>query len=190
MKLSIGSKYVYLLIVSIIALLGIVMIPTYAKFTDNYITSDDVVGFNFDFDIEISNIDEYEEIIVNPGDMARFNINIKNDTDNLVYYGIWYKMISDEKLVGDAIQIGRLKGTNVSSSGSILVGEDVTASYGIINSTNSVVRMYVGVSSSFTSSSDIEYLDGKNLITGEVSILRDVSINSIVIDGVISDSLP
>ena len=190
MRLSIKSKYVYLLIVSIIALLGIVMIPTYAKFTDNYITSDDVVGFNFDFDIEISSIDEYEEIIVNPGDMARFNINIKNDTDNLVYYGIWYKMVDGEKQYDDAIQIGKLKGTNISSSGSILVSEDITASFGIVNSTNSVVRMYVGVSSSSVGVSDIEYLDGKKLITGEVSILRDVSINSIVVDGVISNSIP
>lgn len=190
MRLSIKSKYFYVLVVSIIALLGIVVMPTYAKFTDNYITSDDVVGFNFDFDIEISNIDEYEEIIVNPGDMVRFNINIMNDTGNLIYYGVWYKMVNGEKQLNDSIQIGKLKGTNISSSGSILDNEDVTASFGIINSTNSVVRMYVGVSSSSVGTSDIEYLGGKKLITGEVNILRDININSIVIDGVISDSLP
>lgn len=191
MKFSIKGKYLYLLVIGIVTLLTVVLVPTYAKFTDNYVTDDDIVGFNFDFDIEISNIEEYEEIEVLPGEMTRFNVDVSNDTGELVYYGIWYKLVGMDAMPSDnSIQIGKLKGSNVPSSGSINNGENVTVSLGIINSTNNVIKMYVGVGSSDTSINDIEYLGGKKLITGEVNIVRDITISSITIDGKISDSLP
>jgi len=191
MRLSIKKKYIYLLIVAIITLLGFIIVPTYAKFVDSYVSDEDIVGINLDFDIEISSVDQYEEIVVPAGQMIRFNINIANNTSSSVYYGVWYKLYSPSTMPDDdSIKIGKLSGTTNSTTGSIAQSGVVDVGIGIINSTNSEVRIYVGVESSATSANDIEYLNGKKLISGEVDGVSDIYVSSIIIDGTKSSSLP
>ena len=68
MKKIINKKNTYLLLLLVICLLGIVIVPTYAKFASNYTTADNVVGMSLSFNLSISSIEEYEEIV----DYARF----------------------------------------------------------------------------------------------------------------------
>ena len=46
----------------VITLGGLSLKGTYAKFTSNYTTPDNIVGINLSFNLDISNIEEYEEI--------------------------------------------------------------------------------------------------------------------------------
>lgn len=191
MKLSIKGKYIYLLIVAVITLLGIILIPTYAKFVAGYVTEDDIVGINLDFNLSISSVDQYEEIVIPAGQMVRFKANIANDTSSNIYYGIWYKMYNPSTMPeGNAIQIGKLKDTENGTTGSISSYGTIEVGLGIINSTNSEVRIYIGVESSSTGVGDIEYLNGKKLITSEVDSVSDIYVSSIIIDGAKSSSLP
>ncbi len=188
-KQLVSKKNMYLLLLLIICLLGFIIVPTYAKFASNYSTSEDIVGLNLSFNISLSSIEEYEELVIPAGGSELFNVEITNNTDNVVYYGIWYKMVSPDTLSSD-MAIGKLSGSSVSTSGSIDTGDDTTTSVAVVNSSDTDMKIYVGVASSSTSASDIEYLNGKYLITGEVSIPRDILISSITIDGSSSTGLP
>ena len=189
MKKIISKKNTYLLLLLVICLLGIVIVPTYAKFASNYTTADDVVGMSLSFDLSISSIEEYEEIVVPAGGSERFNVEITNNTGATVYYGVWYKMIDPDTLSSD-ISIGRFAGTDVSTSGNLDNNSTTTVSVIIANSSSSSIKVNIGVASSSTGIGDIEYLGGKYLITGDVSIIRDIMITSITIDGVSTNSLP
>ena len=60
-----------MLFLLVICLLGFVLSPTLAKFTSNYTTDEDIVGLSFDFNIGISNIEEYDEINVAAGEVFK-----------------------------------------------------------------------------------------------------------------------
>ena len=175
MRLSVKSKHLYLLVLGIICLLGIIVMPTYAKFSDGE-TFDNVVGINLDYDISISNIEQFEEIVLAPGERTKFNVNVTNNSGELLYYGIWYKMVNPSDMPNDdSIQIGILEGTDVSTSSSIDNGGEITASIGAINDTEEEIKFYIGVASSSTSTNDIEYINGKYLISGSVIVDRKFS---------------
>ena len=133
------------------------------------------------------NVEEYEELVIPAGGTEKFNINIVNNLGSTAYYGIWYWVDSD---VSSDVEIGKLEGTDVATSGEIANNNEVTVSIAVINNSSSKVKLRIGVGSSTTSTSDIEYLSGKKLITGTVSIPKDIMITSIKIDGIESDSLP
>ena len=181
MKL-VNKKNIYILSLVVICLLMIVIVPTYAKFASNYTTDDDIVGLSLDFDIGISNIEEYEEIVVSAGSSEAFNVEITNSSGSTVYYGIWYKMVQPSE-INSNIEIGRSTDSTVSTSGSIENGESVTATIVIRNTSTSEVKINIGVNSSTTSTSDIEYLGGKYLITGVIEdkvYLSSVAVGSYV----------
>lgn len=159
------KKYLYFLFLFIICLLGIVLVPTYAKFTENFTVDEDVVGFNFNFNLGISNIEEYEEVNISPNDTEIFNVEIKNNIDSTSYYGIWYKMVNPIEKTDD-ITIARLEKVDIPTSGSINANESITTTIIIINNTSSEIKIDIGITSSDTSVTDIEYLGGKKLISG------------------------
>lgn len=159
------KKYLYFLFLFIICLLGSVLVPTYAKFTENFTVDEDVVGFNFNFNLEISNIEEYEEVNISPNDTEIFNVEIKNNIDSTSYYGIWYKMVNPSEKTDD-ITIARLEKVDIPTSGSINANESITTTIIIVNNTSSEIKINIGIASSDTSVTDIEYLGGKKLISG------------------------
>ena len=191
MKLYIKGKYIYLMMLAVITLLGIVIVPTYAKFTHSQSTENDIVGINMNFDIKISGIDQYEEIEVLAGNSYEFNVDISNNTDSTLYYGVWYKMVIPNKMPNDeTIEIGKIKGTTTNTNGTIASENNTIVSVGIVNKTSSTIKIYIGVNSSSTNVGDIEYTNGKKLITGTVDEINDIYIANIYIDGEKSDSLP
>lgn len=170
MRLSVKSKHLYLLALAVICLLGIVIMPTYAKFGDE-VTFDDVVGINLNYNIGISNIEQFEEVVLEAGESTSFNVNVTNSSGSKVYYGIWYKMVSPSSMPNDdSIKIGRTNDSNVSTSGGIEDGDDITSTIGLINNTNEEIKLYIGVASSSTSTNDIEYINGKYLVSGTVNV--------------------
>lgn len=161
----ISKKSFYLLGLLIICLLGIVIVPTYAKFANGFTTEEDVVGVNFSFDLTISNVEEYEEISVDANSYEVFNVEITNSSGGTAYYGIWYKLVSSVADL-DEVVVARLLGTNITTSGSLDNGASKTVTVIAINNSNNNIRINIGVGSSDTSTSDIEYIGEKYLITG------------------------
>ena len=162
-------KSIYLLILLVICLLPFATFPTYAKFPSDYITNNDIVGFELNFNIGISNIEEYEEIKINANNHKAFNVEITNTSDNEIYYGIWYKMISPKTKNND-IFIARVNSTEVATTGNIDSNNNQTVSLVIINKTDSPVKIAIGVATSTDGINNIEYLNGKHLITEYASI--------------------
>lgn len=169
MRRLVNKKNIYLLALFVICLLGAIIVPTYAKFSSNYTTTDDVVGLSLDFNLYISNIEEYEEIVIPAGDTQIFYVQLTNNTGDVTYYGIWYKMIIPDKLE-DGITIGQLNtSTTATTNGSLENDASTSVPIVINNDTTNAIKIAIGVGSSSTSISDIEYLDGKKLITGSAN---------------------
>ena len=168
----IKTKYIYMSFLLIIILIGIVVLPTYAKFPSNYVTSNDVVGLNLSFDVGISNIEEYQEIKIPTGKTKIFNVKVSNSSGALAYYGVWYRMNTPNTKTQD-ITIARLGTTETTTSGSLNNNDNKTISVIIKNNTDSDIIVDIGVNSSTTSTTDIEYLSGKRLISG-VSYVNNI----------------
>ncbi|MDY4996505.1 MAG: hypothetical protein SO108_02190 [Bacilli bacterium] len=155
---------IYFMLLLVISLGGFALKTTYAKFTSNYITSDNIVGINLLFDLNISDIEEPKELNVSPNSTESFDIKVTNSSSSKAYYGVWYKMINPAKKSND-ISVIRSADNTTTTSGSLLTNSNITVTIIVKNNTNSSIRLEVGVASSTTSVSDIEYLNGKNLIT-------------------------
>lgn len=168
-KCFLKKRTLYLLLLLVIGLFSCIVVPTYAKFTSNYTTPEEVVGFQLNFDLAISNIEEYEEVVVAPFGKEIFQVEIENSMSQLIYYGVWYKMVEPKEL-NDKIVIARSERSTISTSGSIDVEGKVVVQLVVINDSDSEVKLNIGVASSETDVSDIEYLDGKHLISGTADI--------------------
>lgn len=164
MNKIITKKNTYLLFLFVVCLFGFIIVPTYAKFGSSYTTPDDVVGLSFNFNLSISNIEEYEEIVVPSGGVVRFNVQVTNNTGSLLYYGIWYKMVDSSQLT-DNIIIAKDASSTVGTTGSINNNVTTTVTIVIENASSSKVKINIGVGNSSVSTSSIEYLDGRKLIT-------------------------
>ena len=159
------KKAMYLLLLLVICLAGIGIKGTYAKFAAGGTTGKDIVSLNLSFNIGISNIEEYEEVVVEANDYKIFNVSIKNSSSNTAYYGVWYQMvIPSEK--NDKIIIARSIDNDIQTTGSISAGDTKVVTIIAKNNTSSTIKLNVGVSSSEKSTDSIEYLGGKKLISG------------------------
>ena len=139
--------------------------PTFAIFSNNYTTDEDVVGLDLNFDLKISNIEEYEELRISANSYEIYNVIVSNGTSDKLYYGIWYKMaIPTEK--NDDIMINKLEDNRTTTSGELEWNEEKTISIIIKNNTSSDIVINIGVATSEESTENIEYLGGKHLITG------------------------
>lgn len=176
----ITKKNIYLLSVFVVSLLLLVIVPTYAKFPSSYTASDNMVGFVLDFNVSITDIEEYEEIVIEPHSYEKFNVKITNNLGHDAFYGVWYRMVEPSAINSD-IQVGKLYGTSVNTSGSIKSGVDTTVTLIIRNDTSNQVKVDVGIATSATSVNDIEYLNGKKLISDTLNLLlREVEVGSYV----------
>ena len=165
MKSITRKKAMYLLLLLVICLAGIGIKGTYAKFAAGGTTEKDIVSLNLSFNIGISNIEEYEEVVVEANDYKIFNVSIKNSSSNTAYYGVWYQMvIPSEK--NDKIIIARSIDNNIQTTGSVSAGDTKVVTIIAKNNTSSTIKLNVGVSSSEKSTDSIEYLGGKKLISG------------------------
>lgn len=169
MKVFTFKKNIYLLSLAIITLLGIVIVPTYAKFIKDYTTSNDVAGMSLSFNIGITNIEEYEVITVPAGGADTFNVKVTNSSDSALYYGVWHRMVEPAEKNSN-ITIARIKEASATTSGELLSNTQVTPAIIIVNNTDTDITINIGVSSSSTSVNDIEYIGGRKLVNGVYSV--------------------
>ena len=175
---QIRSIWCVFLLLFVIILFNFILVPSYAKFSSGYTSLNDFVGMSLDFVVDISKMEEYNQIVIDANSYMQFNVKVNNQIDDVfenvdkVYYGIWYKMVSPLEINSDII-IARLEGTEGLTSGELNSLDVLTISLILINKTDNEITIDIGVSTSFSSIGDIEYLDGKYLITDSVSIPGD-----------------
>lgn len=177
----VSKKNIYMLALFVFILLSIIIIPTYAKFEYN-VTGNEIVSASLNFDVGITNIEEYERLTIGARNTHKFNVQVTNNSGALAYYGVWYRM-STPTVINSDIKIGRLNGTETPTSGSIDIDGVITINGIIINNTDSDIAIDIGVASSDIDTSSIEYLGGKYLITGdipEITYLNKMSVGSYV----------
>lgn len=162
-KKIITVKNAIILFIGIIFLVSLISFgPTYAKFTNDYTTDDNVAEFNYDFNLTLNNVEEYEMVKVNPNDYVVFNVEVYNDTTENIGYGIWYKLTSNNH----DIVISKYSESENETSGQLSTKEKKIVTLIAINNSSSVQRLKIGVASSEKDASTIEYLGGKKLISG------------------------
>ena len=160
------QKKIYFFLVIILIILSCRWLtPTYAKFSNDYETDKDIVGLNLNFNVKVSNIEEYEVIKVDAKSYEVYNINISNDSDDLTYYGVWYKMVKPIE-INDDIIIARLEDNPNKMTDELEGLKDTTVSIIVKNNTTNDIIMNIGVANSSIGINEIEYLGGKRLITG------------------------
>lgn len=159
---KIQVKYIIILFMMVIFIGSFICIrPTYSKFTNDYTTDDNIAEFNYDFNLSINNIEEYEIVKVKANDYVIFNVEVSNDTMDTIYYGIWY-MFEDT----NDITISKYIDSENETSGSV-DGKDTKAITLIaINNSDSTKKIKIGIASSNKSINSIEYLGGKKLVSG------------------------
>jgi hypothetical protein len=157
------KRNIVILFICIILLGSFVSIrSTYAKFTNDYTTEDNVAEFNYDFNLSLSNIEEYEIVKVSPGDYTIFNVQVYNDTSDNISYGIWYKLFAGSS----DIVIAKYSESENNTSGELDSKESKIVTLIAINSSSSVQKIKIGVASTDKDVNAIEYLGGKKLVSG------------------------
>ena len=174
-------KYILLLLIIICSLFIIKANPTYAKFSNDYTTEDDAVGITFDFNLAISDIEEYQSISIDALDAKIFNVKVENNSNNTIYYGVWYRMIEPQDKSNDIV-ISKLDNSIDNTSDSIEAFKDRLITIIIKNKTKSKIGIDFGVASSDKDANSIEYLSGKRLISGteKLTYLKEVETGSFV----------
>lgn len=163
-----NSKKLYLLLLLVIPLLIVVIKPTYSKFTETITTEEDIVNLNTNLNINMTNLEEYKTIIIGSKDYEIFDIELTNNINEKVFYSVWYKLI-EQSTINDNIIIAKLINENAKTQGELEVSETITISLIIKNNTNNQIKLNIGASTSNNSIEEIEYSDGREPITKEVS---------------------
>ena len=170
---------IYFMILLVITLGGFVLKTTYAKFISNYTTPDNIVGMSLIFDINISNFEEPKEINVAPNSSKSFDVKATNSNSSTAYYGVWYKMINPSEKSNDIVIARNASKSSTGTSGSISANGNVTTTLIIKNNTSNSIKVEIGVASSTTSVNNIEYLNGKKLVTDVVGKKFNLNISNI-----------
>ena len=170
---------IYFMILLVITLGGFVLKTTYAKFISNYTTPDNIVGMSLIFDINISNFEEPKEINVAPNSSKSFDVKATNSNSSTAYYGVWYKMINPSEKSNDIVVARNASKSSTGTSGSISANGNVTTTLIIKNNTSNSIKVEIGVASSITSVNNIEYLNGKKLVTDVVGKKFNLNISNI-----------
>ncbi len=160
------KKWLYLLFLFVLMLSYWAITPTFAKFPSSYVTEDDVVGLSLNFDLKMSHIEEYEEIRVSSHSYEVFNVEIDNDTDDTIFYGVWYRLIGDNE---DRVVVSRLSSNLTPTTDVLEYQEKKTVSVVIRNYSLEDVIVQIGVASSTIGVDHIEYLEDKKLISDSLS---------------------
>ena len=158
---QIRSIWCVFLLLFVIILFNFILVPSYAKFSSGYTSLNDFVEMSLDFVVDISKMEEYNQIVIDANSYMQFNVKVNNQIDDIfenvdkVYCGIWYKMVSPLEINSDII-IARLEGTEGLTSGELNSLDVLTVSLILINKTDNEITIDIGVSTSFSSINDIE----------------------------------
>ena len=151
----------YLLGLIVLGLISLSVYSTYAMFTAS-VETNDIVSLSASTLPTESEIVEYERLTIKSKEKKVIEYTVNNNTDNSLYYGVWYEMINPSSL-NDDIVIGKSEDTTSDTLGQLTTGSNAKVLFVIENKTDSNIIVNVGVGYSETSSLNLP--TNRNLIT-------------------------
>lgn len=137
------AKQIYLLVVIIVGIIALSVYSTYALFTFESSTSN-VVDIHIAKSLSVlENIYEYQQVSVDKNSVLTMDVDIYNDLDYDVCYGMWYKIIGNNIDV-DKVQIFQISNSMITSSGVMESLSNVRVTVGIINDNDDSIRINLG----------------------------------------------
>ena len=153
----------YLLGLIVVGLISLSVYSTYAMFTSS-VETNDIVSLSASTLSTNSEIVEYERLTIKSKEKKVIEYTVNNNTDNSLYYGVWYEMINPTS-INDDIVIGKSEDTTNDTLGQLSSGVNAKVLFVIENKTDSNIVVNVGVGYSETSSLNLP--TNRNLITEE-----------------------
>ena len=153
-------KESYLLIIIIVGILSLSMYSSFALFSLEKTTSNDIVTMRAANNIETNiNVYEYKTVTVDANSNLAVMVNVKNTTSDSIYYGVYY----ENAPVG--VRVTKIDWSENNTTGNISGNTTLPVELMIINDTNSSVTINIGVAGG--SSNELGLPDGKILVTEE-----------------------
>ena len=153
-------KESYLLIIIIVGILSLSMYSSFALFSLEKTTSNDIVTMRAANNIETNiNVYEYKTVTVDANSNLAVMVNVKNNTSDSIYYGVYYENVP----VG--VKVTKIDWSENNATGNINGNTTLPVELMIINDTNSSVTINIGVAGG--SSNELGLPDGKTLVTEE-----------------------
>ena len=153
----------YLLGLIVLGLISLSVYSTYAMFTSS-VETNNIVNLSASTLPTNSEIVEYERLTIKSKEKKVIEYTVNNNTDNSLYYGVWYEMINPSS-INDDIVIGKSEDTQSDTLGQLSSGSNAKVLFVIENKTDSNIIVNVGVGYSETSSLNLP--TNRNLITEE-----------------------
>ncbi len=151
----------YLLGLIVVGLISLSVYSTYAMFTSS-VETNDIVSLSASTLPTNSEIVEYERLTIKSKEKKVIEYTVNNNTDNSLYYGVWYEMINPSSINEDIV-IGKSEDTQSDTLGQLSSGSNAKVLFVIENKTDSNIIVNVGVGYSETSSLNLP--TNRNLIT-------------------------
>ena len=151
----------YLLGLIVLGLISLSVYSTYAMFTAS-VETNDIVSLSASTLPTNSEIVEYERLTIKSKEKKVIEYTVNNNTDNSLYYGVWYEMINPSS-INDDIVIGKSEDTQSDTLGQLSSGSNAKVLFVIENKTDSNIVVNVGVGYSETSSLNLP--TNRHLIT-------------------------
>ena len=151
----------YLLGLIVLGLISLSVYSTYAMFTAS-VETNDIVSLSASTLPTNSEIVEYERLTIKSKEKKVIEYTVNNNTDNSLYYGVWYEMINPSS-INDNIVIGKSEDTQSDTLGQLSSGSNAKVLFVIENKTDSNIVVNVGVGYSETSSLNLP--TNRHLIT-------------------------
>ena len=153
-------KESYLLIIIIVGVLSLSMYSSFALFSLEKTTSNDIVTMRAANNIETNiNVYEYKTVTVDANSNLAVMVNVKNTTSDSIYYGVYY----ENAPVG--VRVTKIDWSENNATGNISGNTTLPVELMIINDTNSSVTINIGVAGG--NSNELGLPDGKILVTEE-----------------------
>ena len=140
----------YLLGLIIIGLISLSVYSTYAMFTSS-VETNDIVSLSASTLPTESEIVEYERLTIKSKEKKVIEYTVNNNTNNSLYYGVWYEMINPSS-INDDIVIGKSEDTTNDTLGQLSSRSNAKVLFVIENKTDSNIVVNVGVGYGETSS--------------------------------------
>ena len=156
-------KKTYLLIISVLCLISVASLSTYAVFTAN-VNIGNIINMTASAVPTTASIQEYERITLGAGESKKIDLNITNSTSESLYYGVWYEMIKPSD-INSKITIAKHTNSENPIIGQLTSNQTKTVTLYVSNEENYDIIFNIGTG--YSSTNSLNLMPGRVIITQE-----------------------
>ena len=162
------AKQIYVLIIIIVGIFVLSVYSTYSIFTLESST-DNIVNINTPSSITLdTETYEYKQVIVPKNGIISTDIDIYNNADDNICYGIWYKVVAED--LESKVKVYENTDTSLTTSGVLNSVTSKRVSLIIINDNNLEVKVNIGLSHEKNNEScSFNLISGRKLISSTIT---------------------